>query len=70
MKTTMIGAAAVAVALGWMGVPQVALAQEADEDMYAAIDGLIDKIDRQVRRYKDRVRGHHATAAKRAASAG
>jgi putative sigma-54 modulation protein len=45
-------------------------AQDANEDMYAAIDGLIDKIDRQVRRYKDRVRGHHASAAKRAASAG
>ena len=45
-------------------------AQETNEDMYAAIDGLIDKIDKQVRRYKDRVRGHHATAAKRAASLG
>ena len=45
-------------------------AQESDEDMYAAIDGLIDKLDRQVRRYKDRKRGHHASAAKRAASMG
>lgn len=45
-------------------------AQEASDDMYAAIDGLIDKIDKQVRRYKDRVRGHHASAAKRAASLG
>jgi putative sigma-54 modulation protein len=45
-------------------------AQDAGDDMYAAIDGLIDKIDKQVRRYKDRVRGHHATAAKRAAPAG
>jgi len=45
-------------------------AQETDSDMYAAIDGLVDKLDKQVRRHKDRVRGHHASAAKRAASAG
>ncbi|KAA9133422.1 ribosome-associated translation inhibitor RaiA [Marinihelvus fidelis] len=29
------------------------------DDMYAAIDGLADKIDRQVRRLKDRLRDHH-----------
>jgi putative sigma-54 modulation protein len=45
-------------------------AQESSEDMYAAIDGLVDKLDRQVRRHKDRIRGHHASAAKRAASMG
>ena len=38
--------------------------------MYAAIDGLVDKLDRQVRRLKDRRRGHYASAAKRAASLG
>ena len=43
-------------------------AHDANTDMYAAIDGLADKLDKQVRRYKDRVRGHHASAAKRAAS--
>ena len=43
-------------------------ATTADNDMYAAIDGLADKLDKQVRRHKDRVRGHHASAAKRAAS--
>lgn len=43
-------------------------AQDASPDMYAAIDGLSDKLDKQVRRYKDRVRGHHASAAKRAAA--
>ena len=45
-------------------------AQDSGKDMYAAIDGLIDKLDKQVRRHKDRVRGHHASAAKRAASLG
>jgi putative sigma-54 modulation protein len=43
-------------------------AQDSSTDMYAAIDGLTDKLDKQVRRYKDRVRGHHATSAKRAAA--
>ena len=28
-------------------------------DMYASIDGLVDKLDRQVRRYKDRITSHH-----------
>jgi putative sigma-54 modulation protein len=27
-------------------------------DMYASIDGLVDKLDRQVRRYKDRLTDH------------
>lgn len=29
------------------------------EDMYAAIDALIDKLDRQVRRHKEKVTDHH-----------
>ncbi len=45
-------------------------ALDTNADMYAAIDGLTDKLDRQVRRHKDRIRGHHASAAKRAASMG
>ena len=45
-------------------------AQEIHNDMYAAIDGLSDKLDKQVRRYKDRLRSHHATRASRAASTG
>jgi putative sigma-54 modulation protein len=28
------------------------------EDMYAAIDNLMDKLDRQVLRHKDRIQGH------------
>jgi len=30
-------------------------------DMYASIDGLVDKLDRQVRHYKDRITNHHHT---------
>ena len=33
-------------------------AEAMDGDMYAAIDGLMDKLDRQVLRHKDRVRNH------------
>lgn len=35
-----------------------------EEDMYAAIDALADKLDRQVLRHKDRVKGHQADALK------
>ena len=45
-------------------------AEAVADDMYAAIDGLVDKLDKQVRRYKDRVRGNHAGGVKRAASLG
>lgn len=31
-----------------------------EEDMYAAIDTLVDKLDRQVLRHKDRMRSHNA----------
>lgn len=34
-------------------------ATDTAQDMYAAIDGLTDKIDRQVRRLKGRLREHH-----------
>jgi len=33
-------------------------AEAVEEDLYAAIDGLMDKLDRQVRRHKDRVQNH------------
>jgi putative sigma-54 modulation protein len=35
------------------------------EDMYAAIDNLMDKLDRQVCRHKDKLQNHHHIAAKR-----
>jgi putative sigma-54 modulation protein len=30
-----------------------------DADMYAAIDGLADKLDRQVLKHKEKLAGHH-----------
>jgi putative sigma-54 modulation protein len=37
--------------------------EHANGDLYAAIDALVDKLDRQVCRHKDRVQDHqHATA--------
>lgn len=38
--------------------------ESANGDLYAAIDMLIDKLDRQVLRHKDRVQGHHHKAIK------
>ena len=39
--------------------------QSHDADMYAAIDGLIDKLDRQVLRHKERFAPRHAPGIKR-----
>lgn len=35
-------------------------ADSTDEDMYAAIDGLIDKLDRQIKKHKEKLTDHHA----------
>ena len=41
-------------------------AESSDEDLYAALDKLVDKLDLQVGKHKDRVKDHHnAEAAKR-----
>lgn len=40
-------------------------AEQTEEDMYAAIDRLMDKLDRQVLRHKSRVKGHDHSALKR-----
>lgn len=34
-------------------------ADDTQEDMYAAIDGLIDKLDRQVKKHKEKITNHH-----------
>ncbi len=34
-------------------------ADAVEEDMYAAIDGLVDKLDRQVVRHKEKIKDHH-----------
>jgi len=35
-------------------------ADATEEDMYAAIDALVDKLDRQVKKYKEKLGDHHA----------
>ena len=39
--------------------------EQADVDLYAAIDTLMDKLDRQVVRHKDRLQDHHHDSPKR-----
>jgi putative sigma-54 modulation protein len=42
-------------------------ASAVNDDMYAAIDSLIDKLDRQVKKHKEKMTDHHARdAGKRA----
>jgi putative sigma-54 modulation protein len=33
---------------------------DTEEDMYAAIDGLVNKLERRVRKYKEKLVDHHA----------
>jgi putative sigma-54 modulation protein len=40
-------------------------AESSHADLYAAVDELADKLDRQVLRYKDKSQEHHHEAAKR-----
>jgi putative sigma-54 modulation protein len=40
-------------------------AESSHHDLYAAVDELVDKLDRQVGRHKTRVQGHHHEGAKR-----
>jgi putative sigma-54 modulation protein len=42
-------------------------AETVHEDMYAAIDGLIDKLDRQVLKYKDKKTSHRSGNGRKAA---
>ncbi|MCW8825999.1 MAG: ribosome-associated translation inhibitor RaiA [Gammaproteobacteria bacterium] len=34
-------------------------AESVNEDMYASIDDMIDKLDRQVRKHKEKITDHH-----------
>lgn len=35
-------------------------ADATEGDMYAAIDGLVDKLDRQVKKHKEKLTNHHS----------
>jgi putative sigma-54 modulation protein len=39
--------------------------EQTHEDLYAAVDQLMDKLDRQVCRHKDKLQDYHHVAAKR-----
>ena len=39
-------------------------AESCHEDLYAAVDELVDKLDRQVARHKDKLQSHDRAAAK------
>ena len=43
--------------------------EQSHEDLYAAIDQLMDKLDRQVGRHQDKLQDHHHASAKRLDSA-
>lgn len=34
-------------------------AESQDEDMYAAIDAMVDKLDRQIKKHKEKLKDHH-----------
>ena len=40
-------------------------AESAHEDLYAAVEELMDKLDRQVVRHKDKLQNHHHVSPKR-----
>lgn len=42
-------------------------ADEVKDDMYAAIDGLVDKLDRQVVKHKEKKKDHHQKEAQKSA---
>jgi putative sigma-54 modulation protein len=44
-------------------------ADAVDEDMYAAIDSMADKLQRRVRKQKERARDHHAPEAQKRGAA-
>jgi putative sigma-54 modulation protein len=42
-------------------------ADAVDQDMYAAIDALADKLDRRVKKHKEKLSDHHAVDAQKVA---
>ena len=42
-------------------------ADHTEEDMYAAIDGMVDKLDRQLKRHKEKTKNHRANGPDRTA---
>jgi len=38
-------------------------ADSIEADMYAAVDGLVDKLDRQIKKHKEKLTDHHAREA-------
>lgn len=44
------------------------VARHRDEDLYACVDQCVDKITAQLRRHKDRVRGHRPVPAEQTAT--
>ncbi|HID49999.1 MAG TPA: ribosome hibernation promoting factor [Chromatiales bacterium] len=34
-------------------------AEARDDDMYAAIDSMVDKLDRQIKKHKEKLKDHH-----------
>lgn len=40
-------------------------ADNTEEDMYAAIDGLADKLDRQIKKHKEKLKDHHRSEGSR-----
>ena len=42
-------------------------AEAVEGDMYAAIDHLVDRLDRQTRKHKEQLRDHHAKEAQKGA---
>ena len=40
-------------------------AESSHEDLYAAVDELVDKLDRQVGRHKEKIKDHHHESPKR-----
>lgn len=40
-------------------------AESVDQDMYAAIDSLVDKLDRRVKKSKEKMTNHHAREARK-----